>query len=213
MMRFYLYFRLISLLIGVGEGSGGIAQNLDIDLLKKINHSSAMFNTEFCCANARTITFVNIAAPISVFTAGIIKHDKKMQLYAAYMAGAYLGSSIITHGLKNTVKRERPFEKYSFIVKRDVGGSYSFPSGHTSAAFCTATSLSLYFRKWYVVVPSYVWASSIGYARMYQGVHYPSDVLAGAVVGAGSAWLAYKMQQWHDRKIRPRALFVKQPSL
>ena len=45
-----------------------------------------------------------------------------------------------------------------------------------------------------------MWAASVGYARMYEGVHYPTDVLAGALVGAGSAWVTYKFQQWMDKK-------------
>jgi membrane-associated phospholipid phosphatase len=45
-----------------------------------------------------------------------------------------------------------------------------------------------------------LWASTVGYARMYQGVHYPTDVLAGAIVGAGSAWVTYKAQQWVNKR-------------
>jgi undecaprenyl-diphosphatase len=56
--------------------------------------------------------------------------------------------------------------------------------------------LALRYRKWYVIAPAYVFASSVGWARMYQGVHYPSDVVAGALVGAASAWLGYKAQKW-----------------
>ena len=76
----------------------------------------------------------------------------------------------------------------------------SFPSGHTSTAFCTATSVALRYRKWYFVAPSYLFATSVAWARMYQGVHYPSDVFAGAVIGAGSAWAGYKIQKWMERK-------------
>ena len=123
-----------------------------------------------------------------------------MQKNAAYMIGGFVASSIVTQGMKRIIKRERPFVTYPYLIKRDVGGSYSFPSGHTSAAFCTATSLSLLFPKWYVIAPSYLYAASVGYARMYQGVHYPSDVLVGAVVGAGSAWISYKVEKWMDKK-------------
>jgi membrane-associated phospholipid phosphatase len=52
------------------------------------------------------------------------------------------------------------------------------------AAFALATSLSLSYPKCYIIVPSFAWASSVGYSRMDLGVHYPSDVLAGAIVGA-----------------------------
>jgi membrane-associated phospholipid phosphatase len=176
------------------------SQNFDINLLKSINGSASSFKTNFFNADAKSVTVFNIAAPTAVFIAGELKHNKLLKKDALYMAGAFVLSTLITQASKQVVKRERPFDKYSFIVKRSDGGGYSFPSGHTSAAFTTATSLSLYFPKWYVIIPAYLWAGSVGYARLYQGVHYPTDVLAGAVVGAGSAWLGWKMQKWMDLK-------------
>ena len=50
-----------------------------------------------------------------------------------------------------------------------------------------ATSLSVKYPKWYVIAPSALWACSVGVSRMNEGVHYPSDVLAGAAIGAGCA--------------------------
>ena len=64
-------------------------------------------------------------------------------------------------------------------------------------AFATATTLTLECKKWYVAVPAYAWAAGVGYSRMYLGEHYPSDVIAGAVVGAGSAWLSH----WATQKL------------
>jgi undecaprenyl-diphosphatase len=90
--------------------------------------------------------------------------------------------------MKLIIKRERPFITYPFIVKRADGGQSSMPSGHAASAFNTATALSLVYPKWYVIVPAYSWACLVAYGRMYQGVHYPSDVAIGAVVGAGTAW-------------------------
>jgi membrane-associated phospholipid phosphatase len=58
-------------------------------------------------------------------------------------------------------------------------------------AFATATSLSLVCPKWYVILPSFTYASLMGYSRMYLGVHYPSDVLIGALIGSGSAYLSH----------------------
>jgi membrane-associated phospholipid phosphatase len=78
------------------------------------------------------------------------------------------------------------------------------PSGHTSTAFATATSLSMAYPKWYVIIPSYAWASSVGYSRMHLGVHYPSDVFIGAIVGSGSAFLTHKANQWLEKKSRKR---------
>lgn len=176
------------------------AQNFDIDMLKSINGSETCFKNDFTNVISKSVTPVNFAAPVTLFVVGLAKHDKKLQKDAAYFAGGYLLSAVITSGTKHIVQRERPYNAYSFIKKRDLGGGYSFPSGHTSAAFYAATSMSILYPKWYVIAPSYLWATSVGYARMYQGVHYPSDVIVGAMVGAGSAWVAYKVHQWMDKK-------------
>ncbi len=181
--------------------SEGNTQNLDIEILKPINARETNFKDNYLEFCASSVTAVSIAAPVGILAAGLIKHDKKLQKDALYMGGAYIVSAAITQSLKKIVDRKRPFEDYSFIIKRDdESGGMSFPSGHTTAAFVTATSLSLRYRKWYVIAPAYVWATSVAWARMYQGVHYPSDVLAGAVIGAGTAWVSYKFQQWMDKK-------------
>lgn len=176
------------------------AQNFDINLVKSITRVQNDFKDDYFKFTSQSVTYVNIAAPLGVLTAGVIKHDKKLQRDAAFMIGGFLTSSIITQGLKRIVKRDRPFITYPYVDKKDAGGGYSFPSGHTSAAFCSATSLSLLFPKWYVIAPAYIWASSVGYGRIYEGVHYPTDVLAGAVIGAGSAWLSYKAEKWYTKK-------------
>ena len=53
------------------------------------------------------------------------------------------------------------------------------------------------FPKWYVAVPAFSWAGAVGYSRMHLGVHYPSDFLVGAAVGAGSAWLGH----WLNKRL------------
>lgn len=189
-----IYFFVLTYSINVS------AQNADINILKSINASGSNFKNDFFKATSNSVAIVNIAAPVSLFTASLIQHDKNLRKQSLYMAGAYLISTGITQGLKRVIKRERPFEKYNFIIQRTHTDIYSFPSGHSSSAFNTATSLSIVFPKWYVIVPSYVWATAVAYGRMYQGVHYPSDVLAGAVIGAGSAWMSFKIQRWIDKK-------------
>ena len=76
---------------------------------------------------------------------------------------------------------------------------YSFPSGHTATAFALATSLSITYPKWYVIAPSALWACSVGVSRMNEGVHYPSDVLAGAVIGAGCAVVNVYVNRWLNK--------------
>lgn len=189
---FYLSFWLFPVIAS--------AQDFDSRLAMSINKKQSSSKTEYFSFHSNTVTYFNIAAPAIVLSAGIFKHDKKMQQDAAYMAGGFLLSTILTRSGKQLFKTIRPCDKYSEITKYSSGGGYSFPSGHTSAAFNTATSLCLRYPKWYVVAPSCIWASSVGYARIYQGVHYPTDVLAGALVGAGSAFVTYKLQRWIEKK-------------
>jgi len=179
------------------------AQSTDLKWLDKINsppNTSADNAWRFV---SNSVTPISLATPVSLFVAGHVTHNKELKLQS-YKAGiSLLVAGVISTTLKVTVQRPRPFTTYPDIIyqKAEVG-SYSFPSGHTNFAFATATSLSLAFPKWYVIVPAYSYAAAVGYSRMYLGVHYPSDVLAGALIGAGSSLLTWKAQKWlaHKRK-------------
>ena len=190
----------LSFVLIVLIGQVVFAQNTNIDIVKSLNTNQSSFKTSYCKLNANSVSYVNLAVPVGVFTVGLLKKDKKMQKDAAYMAGAFVLSSVITNSAKRIFKEQRPYEKYPQIEKLSSGGGYSFPSGHTSAAFTTATSMCLYYPKWYVITPACIWATSVSVARMYQGVHYPKDILAGALLGTGSAFLSYKVQKWIDKK-------------
>ena len=97
---------------------------------------------------------------------------------------ALLGSVIICNLIiKNLVARTRPYEMIeglTCIVKR--ASDYSFPSGHTSASFASAVAMTGNIKKRYSVVLLIV-AALIAFSRLYIGIHYPTDVLGGLVLG------------------------------
>jgi membrane-associated phospholipid phosphatase len=126
---------------------------------------------------------------------GLLTKDKKLFRNACVIAVASALNAGITNAMKYSINRDRPFVTYPDIYKKAKAGSPSFPSGHTSAAFATATSVSLSYPKWYIIVPSYLYAGTVAYSRMDLGVHYPSDVLAGAVIGSGCAYITWKVNQ------------------
>lgn len=130
---------------------------------------------------------VNVAVPAGIFAAGVIDNDKGTRQNAMYIASSSAVNLLLTLLVKKIVKRPRPFLGQIKINAVYHPGQTSFPSGHTSSAFTTATALTQVYHKWYVIAPAYLWASSIGYSRMYLGVHYPSDVATGALVGTGTA--------------------------
>ncbi len=124
--------------------------------------------------------------------------DKTLGITAS-IAGTY-AVSILT---KVIVKRERPYERYpGYIINRVDESGYSFPSNHTGGAFALATSLSLNYPEWYIIAPAYLWATAVGYSRLQLGVHYPSDVIAGAIIGSACAYGTYQLQKlWTKKRI------------
>ena len=174
-----------------------IAQNVDFKILKDINSSYTTTGGKIQSTFSNSVTPLMITVPASVLAYSLFRKDSvtRQKFYTIVCSELFAG--IITTSIKFAVHRERPFKTYpNDIIKYSTAGSLSFPSGHTSAAFSVATSLSLAFPKWYVIAPSMLWASTVGYSRMYLGVHYPSDVLVGAIIGAGTSYLCYKANKW-----------------
>lgn len=168
-----------------------LGQNADIDLLRTINHHriESLDGTFKLLSNSAAP--ISVGLPIGMLGVGLLTKDSILTQEAFVVGASVVASTVITTLMKKTIDRPRPFVTYPDIVKLSDVGSASFPSGHTSGAFSLATALSLECPKWYVVAPSYIWASAVAYSRMDLGVHYPSDVLMGAVVGAGSAYLCH----------------------
>ena len=85
--------------------------------------------------------------------------------------------------LKNTLKRRRPPEVIpGFHSTIQASDHFSFPSGHTMGAFLLATLAALVFSLH--VLPLFLWATAVGASRVILGVHFPSDILAGAIIGS-----------------------------
>jgi undecaprenyl-diphosphatase len=143
--------------------------------------------TGFFMFISKNLMYGNVGVPAGLLVGGIISNDKEMRQNSLYVASSTLLSYGFTTLIKQIVKRPRPFVQNISITPVYRPGGYSFPSGHSSSSFATATALSMAYPKWYVIAPAYLWAGATGYSRMYLGVHYPTDVATGAVLGAGSA--------------------------
>jgi membrane-associated phospholipid phosphatase len=172
------------------------AQNWDIDLLKKINPANP--NSTLMKGLSSSSYPIGVLTPATLLAVGFIKKDNQLQYKGWQSVGALAINVALTAALKYTVNRDRPAEKYpNEVFPHTHETDPSFPSTHTSVAFATATTLTLEFKKWYVAVPAYLWAAGVGYSRLYLGEHYPTDVIGGAVVGGGSAFLS----EWLTKKI------------
>ncbi len=102
--------------------------------------------------------------------------------------------------LKPCVDRMRPYDLLGYADTLLIPPLHdaSFPSGHTAACFAAATAFYARNRVWGCA--AYVFGALMGFSRLYLGVHFPTDVLAGAVVGTAMAALTVRLLRKHRRE-------------
>ena len=173
--------------------------NLDVKIFRSFNNINSKFVYYMTDITNKAITPVMIAAPVGLYIGSKIDNNAYGENSAVLLALSEFTSLGVTQGIKVLVKRPRPFRTLNSVYLSDtsaVKGSYSFPSGHTSASFSLATSLTLsYPDEPVLIVGLYTYAAITSLGRIYSGVHYPSDVLAGMAIGAGSAALIYSLRK------------------
>ena len=172
-----------------------VGQNLDYRILKNLQDHRTETGSEVMRWTSNSVVLAPLA-PVGMAIGGWAT-DNKPLLADAATVGASMGTSLaLVMGTKYIVRRPRPYIMYEGdLMSVTTEPDPSFPSGHSVMAFSTATSLSLLYPRWYVIAPSFLWASAVGYSRLYLGVHYPSDVLVGALIGAGVAVFSYYVAQ------------------
>ena len=189
---------LVALFVCLSTTASKAQSIAELNTLRRINPNnpnSAVWNNL-----SNTSKYISVGVPVGYFVAGLIHDDKALKQKAVYTAASILLNTASTTLLKNVVKRERPYNTYTGIFPDKIESDYAFPSGHTSSAFATATSLAIATKKWYVAVPAFVWSAGVGYSRIYLGQHYPSDVIMGALVGSSSALICH----WASKQLAKR---------
>jgi membrane-associated phospholipid phosphatase len=171
------------------------AQNLDYQILKDLNQYQSPSDNKFQKFISDADAPIVIGVPVAMVGISFLNKDKELRRKGIEACVAQGLNVATVYLLKEVVKRPRPYVTYPDLRNVTIEDSWSFPSGHTSASFAFATSMSLSYPKWYVIVPSYTFASAIGFSRMYLNVHYPSDVLVGAILGSASAWFTWKVSK------------------
>ncbi len=198
-LKQYIYILICLLVLHAPKAK---SQSIDLKLLSSINARQYPVWDNLMLGTSQSVYGLMPLSFATSMATAYYQHDNK-QIRNAWRSGAnLLLAGGITTGLKYIVNRPRPFVTYpNTITQRDKGvGPYSFPSGHTTFAFAMATNLSLSYKKWYITVPAYAYASLVGYSRMRLGVHYPSDVLCGALIGIGSGFLVWRLDELYLAK-------------
>ena len=119
--------------------------------------------------------------------------NKKTRKIGIVMGIAMIFNFLISNlALKPLIARPRPFHINTAVeILIHKPSSYSFPSGHSAQAFAVAGAFL--FMNYHYAKPMLIFASLMAFSRVYLYVHYPSDVLAGAVIGLLCGYLAYRI--------------------
>ena len=154
-------------------------ENVDKAIFYLINHalSNPLFNSIMPVISA-------IGDGPLLFAASFIllfSKKRELRILGLILLSGLTVSYYIVSGLKVLVARPRPFIVLPDVLLLAADKSMSFPSNHAAAAFMAATVLTAYFKKYAAIF--YLFAATIAVSRVYMGVHYPSDILAGAAIG------------------------------
>jgi undecaprenyl-diphosphatase len=125
------------------------------------------------------LLFIAVIAPL------FFKDWRKGLLVFALGTAGFIIADNIGDILKNMFARPRPYrELLNVRLLVAPPGSFSFPSNHAATSFAAASIIGHLFRR--AAIPAFFLAVLIAFSRIYVGVHYPSDVLGGAVLGGGT---------------------------
>lgn len=171
--------------------------DIDRSVLAFFNGSDSLFVDNLAVILTSGLTWIPLY--LSLLYVVIKNNDTMKQIML--VVGCVILSIILSDGMadfivKPMVERLRPsndpFIKYTVNVVNDMrGSSYSFFSAHASNTFCVAMFFSLLVRNKVFVITMVSWSLVSCWTRMYLGLHYPSDILAGLVWGGISGSLAY----------------------
>ena len=174
-------------------------KNIDVKIFRSINNSRSDFLNTIIPITDKSLLPVSIIVPAGLFTLSRINEKYYDENSAILIAVSELTGSVITFSLKNIVKRERPFRNLNnvyLVSSKPLTDRFSFPSGHTTNSFALATSLTLRYPDQPILISGlYLYAAVVSLGRIYLGVHYPSDILGGIVVGSGSALLIHSIRK------------------
>jgi undecaprenyl-diphosphatase len=179
-------------------------ERFDQQLFLIINSSNSPFFDQVMHAISGRLIWAPLYLAILIYLG--IKYKRKFLIILIFTILAITLSDQASVVLKNLTQRLRPCNEPSLtglvhLINGECGGLFSFVSSHAANSFNVAfLSLLLIKKRWYSI-GMIVWATVIGYSRIYLGVHYPGDVIFGFLLGAFIGWGIYRFYVLTDNKI------------
>jgi len=179
-------------------------EQLDRQLFLFINSLNTPFFDQLMYAISSKIIWAPLYLAILI-AIGFKYKRKFLVIVLCIIVAVTLADQLSVQLFKNTVQRLRPCHEPSLeglvhLVNNRCGGLYGFVSSHASNSFNVALITLFLIRKTWYSVSILIWAAVIGYSRIYLGVHYPGDVICGALFGTVIGWSVYKLFEVTDKK-------------
>jgi len=167
-------------------------EKIDFEILKTLNIERNRYFDNFFIIISNSIEYLVFIIPFLFLIYYFIKRDKQRLKNFYFVSLNLILTALIITLIKYIVNRPRPYTLYQNIEKISVGGSPSFPSGHTSDAFALAFACLFIFKNKIYSIPIFFWALLVGYSRIHNGVHYTTDVIFGIIFSFLISILFYK---------------------
>lgn len=175
----------------------GITDDFNKHLFRIINYNRSQLKDDVLLGFSKSAFPMAVLMPLSTFSYGRICNKTFDENTGYLLAASEVTNFILTYTAKILFKEPRPYEVLRGISKYTnlPLDPFAFPSAHTSFAFTLATTFALRYPKYpQSYIPMYVWGIMVAYSRPYLGVHYPVDVLGGAVIAAISSVSMYSLR-------------------
>jgi undecaprenyl-diphosphatase len=176
-------------------------ERLDQQLLLFLNSINSPFFDQVMHAISGKLIWVPLYLAILIFLG--VKYKRKFLIILIFIILAATFADQASVLVKNLVHRLRPCQQPGVrelvhLFNGECGGLYSFVSSHATNSFDVALLSLLFIKKRWYSISIIIWALTVGYSRIYLGVHYPGDVLCGSLLGAFIGWGMYQLYVMTD---------------